>query len=371
MNLKLKNNPELKLTTPLKKLTYIQGNSTAYIDTGVKMSESIIEVKVSNLNRGYRIIGKNQGIWVHSTQYMFMSVTSAGAFASGNPSGTRIIKTDCANGTYVDGSLHKGGAITDTGNANIFGNNNNFRLYYCKIYNSSGTLIHDYIPVQFTNGDVGLYDNLNESQLTSKTSDNFIAGEYDGYIDGPINPRILEKITTLYHENTPNADGLQLLNSILNVQETAENVVLNRIRVDIGNVSGSLSELMKYSTFAGFNDNYEHQTKPRLDGTWTINDWYTTNQLAQAQATFDGLTIVSDANISYDIIDEHTIHILSTTVPSVAPVFITSDVTKIYFGVGLSSSDDNALMSAFSSDSKWSSYSSLLDTWYNYLHPQS
>jgi len=36
-----------------------------------------------------------------------------------------------------------------------------------------------------------------------------------------------------------------------------EIILLNRVRVDIGNVSGSLSELMQYATLKGFNDNYE------------------------------------------------------------------------------------------------------------------
>lgn len=75
-----------------------------------------------------------------------------------------------------------------------------------------------------------------------------------------------------------------------------ELIILNRIRVDIGNVSGSISELMQYAGMSGFNDNYEPQVKPRLVGTWTINDWYTSAQLAQAQAAFDGLTIVGDPN---------------------------------------------------------------------------
>lgn len=77
---------------------------------------------------------------------------------------------------------------------------------------------------------------------------------------------------------------------------------LSHIRVDVGNVSGSISELMRYAIFAGFNDTGEEQSKPRLVGTWTVNDWYTQEQLAAAQAAFDGLTIVPDPDwlINFD-----------------------------------------------------------------------
>ena len=98
----------------------------------------------------------------------------------------------------------------------------------------------------------------------------------------------------------------------------AEIILLNRIRVDIGNVSGSLSELLQYASMAGFNDNYEPQAKPRLVGTWTINNWYTTAQLAQAQAAFDGLTIVEDPNYVIDF-SQLAVQTLDDTQPNYNP----------------------------------------------------
>lgn len=94
----------------------------------------------------------------------------------------------------------------------------------------------------------------------------------------------------------------------------AELILLNRIRGDIGEYSGSVSKLFSLASFKGFNDNYEPQEKPRLVGTWTINkmafkqqlrdvgfnpDIVTeTTNLEQQSTVFDGLTIALP-NISY------------------------------------------------------------------------
>lgn len=82
-----------------------------------------------------------------------------------------------------------------------------------------------------------------------------------------------------------------------------ELIFLNRIRADIGNVEGPISDLLELAGMSGFNDNYEPQAKPRLVGTYTINDYYTAAQLAAAQNAFDGLTIVPDASYLIDFND--------------------------------------------------------------------
>lgn len=97
-----------------------------------------------------------------------------------------------------------------------------------------------------------------------------------------------------------------------------EIILLNRVRVDIGNVSGSLSELMQYATLKGFNDNYEPQEKPRLVGTWTINYWYTSEQLTQARNTFDGLTIIENNEFLIDF-NNLAVQTLDSTQPNYNP----------------------------------------------------
>lgn len=121
-------------------------------------------------------------------------------------------------------------------------------------------------------------------------------------ITGTIVDNIAGSIDKLFIKNCPLVDGYANLKKIYDVQSGNGSIVLSRVRVDIGNVSGSISELMQYSSMAGFNDAGEEQAKPRLVGTWTVNDWHTQEQLAAAQAAFDGLTVVGDNNylINFD-----------------------------------------------------------------------
>lgn len=106
-----------------------------------------------------------------------------------------------------------------------------------------------------------------------------------------ISSSITTNCTTVFVKNCPNVSGIAILKQCPN---------LTRVRLDIGNISGSLGELLQYSTLNGFNDSYENQTKPRLVGTWTVNDWYTQEQLTAVRAAFDGLTIVEDSNYIID-----------------------------------------------------------------------
>lgn len=83
------------------------------------------------------------------------------------------------------------------------------------------------------------------------------------------------KITSIFHQNTPNVNALSLINDVVAYQKThqEELILLNRIRADIGNVEGSLFDLLELAGMAGFNDNYEPQAKPRLVGTYTVTEF--------------------------------------------------------------------------------------------------
>ena len=199
-----------------------------------------------------------------------------------------------------------------------------------KIFNND-VLIADYIGVKYNN-QFRIKDNVSGNTL-QMTNGSLKLFKYNIILPN----NTLLKTTTLYHKNTPNIDGSEFLNSIFNAQETAEDVVLNRIRVDIGNVSGSITELMRYSILAGFNDAGEEQTKPRLVGTWTVNDWYTQEQLTAAQSAFDGLTIVSDPNYVIDF-SQLAVQTLDDTQPNYNPA-----VAIILQGAGYGKTFDTPL----------------------------
>ena len=103
------------------------------------------------------------------------------------------------------------------------------------------------------------------------------------------------KITSIFHQNTPNVNALSLIKDVVSYQKThqEELILLNRIRADIGNVEGSLSDLMELAGMAGFNDNYEPQAKPRLVGTYTVTDYITQEIASFLQANCpDGMTLI-------------------------------------------------------------------------------
>ncbi len=61
------------------------------------------------------------------------------------------------------------------------------------------------------------------------------------------------------------------------------------------------------------------------------------------------------------------IHFLASTPPTICSPIHTR--VNLYVGDGSSAAHDNAVRQAYLADSTWSTYSSRLDTWYNYLHP--
>lgn len=128
-----------------------------------------------------------------------------------------------------------------------------------------------------------------------------------------ISSNITSSCTTAYVKDCPNVSGINILRQCIN---------LTRVRLDIGNVTSSLQELLSYSIYGGFNDNYEEQAKPRLVGTWTINYYYTNAMLAEAQAAFDGLTIVEDTTYNWETMlsnDLVAVQTIDDTAPNYNP----------------------------------------------------
>lgn len=328
MDLKLKDNSKLKLAT-FTQLEYIESTGTQYIDTGIIGNKYTIGAEADVMLTqwsDYEIIGIGSymtnsdgsswgGVGVNKGNSQFIKINSYLDYTNLQNcvlnTKYRVTFNTSDNNIYINGALkssYLSGDNAQNVNFLLFASNasnpsssstnitfHKIRIYNYKVY-LNHILVRNFVPALY-NSTPCMYDLVSETFFYNQGTGDFIAGPV---VKQTLPETTLLKTTTLYHKNTPNVDGLALLNNILNAQETAEDVVLNRIRVDIGSVSGPISELLRYAGMAGFNDNYEPQTKPRLVGTWTINDWYTTAQLAQAQAAFDGLTIVGDPNYVID-----------------------------------------------------------------------
>lgn len=336
MDLKFKDNSKLKFR--YTQLEYIASTGTQYIDTGIKLTDEIdfdleYELTVVDANKwffggadhwdknGIYLTNWNDGYFCIGTK------NSSCVRYSINTNNYTKHKVVYRANDYLsfDGTVSSLSSVTYESSKNCIvfgafeGRSNRVDKLSQKIYSvtfySNNLKILDLVPAKDGSGVVCLYDTVSETFFYNQGTGDFVAGPV---VNLGLPANILLKTTTLYHKNTPNVNGLQLLNGILSVQETAEDVVLNRIRVDIGNVSGSLSELLQYAGMAGFNDNYEPQTKPRLVGTFTVNDWYTTTQPAQAQAAFDGLTIVENPNYLLDF-SQMAVQCLDDTQPNYNP----------------------------------------------------
>ena len=393
MNLKLKDNPNIKRIGYIQQLEYIVFSGTQYIDTEIPIKDIGIEIKcnLSSRQSYSTILGRESSPYNCSLQfsdnnklliYLAKSpnnirITSPSDFVF-NSDHTIYCTTSKTNfslkidDTVIGDTTHNismsdelsaylGGAAVN--NTYIIG-----KVYYAKIYTGSN-LVRYLVPAKDENNTICFYDVISGSFFYNKGSGNFSCGSAIGIVPYLIGDDLSEKITTLFIKDCPALNSYKVLKSIVDSQNNISNLILNRIRVDIGNVSGSLSELMQYSTFAGFNDAYEPQTKPRLVGTWTINNWYDNSMLISAEDTFDGITIIDNTEIEYEYLDTNIIRLLSTSVPTIPPNFITSDISKIYIGIGEDSDYDSSLKNSFASNANWSSYSSKLDTYYNYLHP--
>ena len=327
MDLKFKDNSKLKLAL-FTQLEYLESTGTQYIDTGI-----IAEV-TDNFEIEYQFIsgsGERSVFGIHgaalANMIMYDGWWWGGISRYSYSHGTiKHILTKNNNIWTLDGtqlSYTTNSGNIPTGNWSLFTAKSGSdytsyaataKIYRFKLYRGN-TLLVDFVPALDNNKTPCMFDTVSKAFFYNKGTGNFIAGPI---LKSGLPENILLKTTTLYYKNTPNVDGFQLLNTIFNAQETAEDVVLNRIRVDIGNVSGSITELMRYSILAGFNDAGEEQAKPRLVGTWTINDWYTSEQFTQVQAAFDGLTIIADPNYLINF-DDMAVQVLDDTQPNYNP----------------------------------------------------
>lgn len=303
----------------LPRLEYIESTGTQYIDTGIIPSNNTkleIEYQLTNTSGWACIIGgrggssstdPDCGIWIsNSNRYRFnvgldnvelstiVPDLSKHKIILNNINGTikydsTIISQSVQTVTYYK-KLYIS-CVNENGSSSYF---SKVKIYSVKIYEGD-TLVASFIPCLDENNTVCLYDDVSGTFFYNKGTGDFVAGP----VIGGIGDNITDYIPDCTYDETPV-------------------ILLNRVRVDIGNVSGSLSELMQYSTLNGFNDAYEPQTKPRLVGTWTINDWYTQEQLTQAQNTFDGLTIITNPNYLLNF-NQLAVQTIDSTKPNYNP----------------------------------------------------
>ncbi|MFQ6760245.1 MAG: hypothetical protein ACLRFM_02510 [Alphaproteobacteria bacterium] len=169
-------------------LEYIESDGNAYINTGV----------VPNVNWTYQIDFSNSSNgWVFGS-----NVSSAGQTADFGVSGmairygTQYASLDFSSGRHTI-SVNKTGYTVDGVSRNWSGGNATMnapsgiylfwavnsaapkvgRIYYFKIFDQNGALIHNFIPVkQNSDGAIGMYDTVTQTFFANAGTGEFIAG---------------------------------------------------------------------------------------------------------------------------------------------------------------------------------------------------
>lgn len=247
MDLKFKDNSKLKL--PLfTQLEYIESTGTQYINTGIKLNGTDkIEISFSNLRIndsnvrealfGFREtsvgdISLINGYFNGSILDYYYSSNNYSMYANNSNSNGKII---CDNGKvyFNENNIININNITLSnvtqscflladnynGNPNLFAN---IKLYRFTISRNNNTLL-DLIPVKRRSDNViCMYDLVSETFFTNAGTGDFVAGPE---VESSLPNNILLKTTTFYHKNTPNVDGLEFLNGILDYQKAHQEEV--------------------------------------------------------------------------------------------------------------------------------------------------
>ena len=189
----------LPLPDGYTELEYIESTGTQYIDTGVNYSPNIkIEAtyKVTDFsqerNYVFGLYGANNASrvqWSHSTEESFAGFGSQYAYLTEMPTEDNVytITVDKGKFTLNNQVVADFSSNIDTTDSNqtiyLFGLNGNGQvgkqssiiLYSFKVYDN-GTLIRDFVPVKTSDGQIGLYDKVENKFYGNSGSGTFVAG---------------------------------------------------------------------------------------------------------------------------------------------------------------------------------------------------
>ena len=268
MELKLKNNSKLKFKDIIV-LDYIEVSGGAFSfklqNKSILLNERFVYKFKSGTNLylgwGNQDMGDEYEIFASNNKFYFdyRGRIYGGTYASNTEYyieiGNKYIKNLTTGSNIISGN-----SVTQSVTPKDFSVGTSNRFYFFKDY-VGNELIHELLPVIY-NGIVCVYDTISDTFFYNIGSGTTVAGpvsETQPYKNRSFPDDIKLKITSIFHQNTPNVNALSLIKSVVAYQKThqEELILLNRIRADIGNVEGSLSDLMELSDMAGFNDNYE------------------------------------------------------------------------------------------------------------------
>jgi len=172
--------------SPHTELSYLQSSGTQYINTGI-LGQSGLKVEIScggftNFLFGSRVAFQNGAYYIYMSRFDYYT-TAYNITWDNNISHLYVIDN---NLFYVDGALKATGSTTQFNNSlnnYLFGCSTNgafssgsAKIYYCKIWNASGVLVRNLIPVIKTDGTYCMYDKTNSIYYPNVGTGVFIGG---------------------------------------------------------------------------------------------------------------------------------------------------------------------------------------------------
>lgn len=176
------------------------------------------------------------------------------------------------------------------GYLNLFVGTQNTKIWNIKIHNYKNNIVlRNYIPViSLQNGHYGeacLYDTVNNTFYYAASTGSFVPST-----------SLIDKITTAYITDCPNVSAINILRLSYG---------LTNIHCSIGTSEiSTIAELQQWATLHGFNENEQpdNTERPYINGTVTINSYYTSSELSTLEGLIDGLTIVANEDYNIDSI---------------------------------------------------------------------
>ena len=161
-------------------LEYIQSTGTQYIDTGiVAKTGHTANIGFNRTDTPNDLESWIFAVWEGSTGYRagYMGVpiaTDSGFTYEQGPTGDAymVAKGTCDQDYTISSYLFSQHEV----NGAVHTENSKYRLYYCKLFNEVGTILRDFVPCKNPNGEVGLYDIVDQTFFANAGTGTFIAG---------------------------------------------------------------------------------------------------------------------------------------------------------------------------------------------------
>lgn len=185
----------MSLPSGYTKLQWIESSGTQYVDTrftpdqdtGIEVDFQLNALNANNFIAGARYSTSSQNYTIlmnteNAWRYGYNTTVGSAGSADLN---RHTIKTE-KNKLYLDNTLAYTATyanFTANGTAFIFAINaptisyGKLRLYACKLYDN-GTLVRDYVPAKTVEGEVGLYDRVNDEFYRNAGTGSFTAGPF-------------------------------------------------------------------------------------------------------------------------------------------------------------------------------------------------